>query len=164
MRCGCISASGSVFAWWRSCWRPAASLSATKPCGSGHANLASSSPTGSAGVRVVAGLSVPRPASRDAPSSNWKRSVQIRRIQTEPVDHSGQKPGLLEAGPAISRRHRVHDHQRSVDEDARLCRGQGRLALWRDDPANKGHQEPGAAGDLRDDCSKCQPQPAGQPR
>src|SRR5690242_1770412 len=34
--CGCISASRSVAAWWRSCWPPVASSAAMKPCGSGR--------------------------------------------------------------------------------------------------------------------------------
>jgi hypothetical protein len=46
-RSGCISGSRSGCVWWRSCWPPAASSSATKPCDSGRANSASSSPTGS---------------------------------------------------------------------------------------------------------------------
>src|SRR3984893_3658234 len=41
---GFISSSRLVSAWWRSCSLPAASSSATKPCGSGRANSASNSP------------------------------------------------------------------------------------------------------------------------
>jgi len=37
MLCGYISASRSGCAWWRSCWRPAASSSATKPSDNGRA-------------------------------------------------------------------------------------------------------------------------------
>src|SRR5438067_5266785 len=44
MPSGCTSAFRSGCAWWRSCWQPAASSSATKPCGSGRASSASPSP------------------------------------------------------------------------------------------------------------------------
>src|SRR5277367_4381124 len=43
--CGYISASRSGCAWWRSCWWPAASLSATKPSDNGRASSASRLPT-----------------------------------------------------------------------------------------------------------------------
>ena len=45
MACGYISASRSGCGWWRSCWRPAASSSATKPSDNGRASSASSLPT-----------------------------------------------------------------------------------------------------------------------
>ena len=59
------------------------------------------------------------------------------------------QPGLLEAGPALSRRRRIHDHPEPLDGDPRLYRRQVRhdLPLGGHDPAVEGHQEPSAAGD-----------------
>src|SRR6516162_11582964 len=57
----------------------------------------------------VPGLSVPCLAGADAPASNRHRPVQIRRIQAQRVHQGGEEPGLLEAGPTLSRRDRVHD-------------------------------------------------------
>ena len=78
--------------------------------------------------------------------------VQIRRVQAQRVHQGDAQPGLLEAGPALSRRHRIHHHQEPVDGDVGLHRRQVRhdVSLQRDDPADEGHQEPDAAGDLRD--------------
>ncbi len=64
---------------------------------------------------VYAGLSLPCVAARDAPASDRHRPLQIRRVQAERGDQGDEKPGLLEAGPALSRRHRIHDHQEPVD-------------------------------------------------
>ena len=65
--------------------------------------------------RVLADLSLPRAAARHAPASDRHRPVQIRRVQAERVHQGDAKPGLLEEGPALSRRHRVYDHQEPVD-------------------------------------------------
>ena len=62
---------------------------------------------------LVAGLSLPCFAARDAQPSDRHRPVQIRRIQAERVDQGDAKPRLLEEGPALSRRHRVYDHTRT---------------------------------------------------
>ena len=48
--------------------------------------------------------------------------VQICRVQAQPVDQGDAQPGLLEAGPALSRRRRVDDHPEPLDRDARLHR------------------------------------------
>src|SRR5712675_2010920 len=69
------------------------------------------------GFRLVAGLSLPCAAARHALSPDWYRPVQIRRVQAERVDKARQKPGILEKGPALSRRDRLHDHPQSVDGD-----------------------------------------------
>jgi len=41
--------------------------------------------------------------------------LQICRVQAERVDQGDAKRGLLEARPALSRRHRIYDHPQSVD-------------------------------------------------
>ncbi len=48
--------------------------------------------------------------ARHASSSDRHRPVQIRRVQAEPSNPDGEKPGVLEARAALSRRHRVADH------------------------------------------------------
>src|ERR1700732_5099667 len=62
-----------------------------------------------------------------------------------------RNPDYWKAGPALSRRRRIHDHPEPVDSDPRLHRRQVRhdLPLRGDHPAIEGHQDPGAAGDLR---------------
>ncbi len=62
-----------------------------------------------------------------------------------------RNPGLLEEGPPLSRRHRIHDHQEPFDRNSSVCRGQGRhdLAVFSAGPASEGRQEPGARRDLR---------------
>ena len=54
-----------------------------------------------------------------------------------------QEPGLLEEGPALSRRHRVHDHPEPLDRDPRLRRRQVRHDLpdRGDDPAAEGRED-----------------------
>ena len=97
-------------------------------------------------------------AARDAQPSDRHRPVQIRRVQAERGGPSGAKPGLLEAGPALSRRHRVAHHQGHRDAKPDLHRRQVRhlLALRHDGSVAGGRQEPGAAGDLRADGDECQ--------
>ena len=112
---------------------------------------AAAGPDHPARFRLFADLSLPRVAARHAHPSDRHRSVQIRRIQAERTDQGGAQPRLLETGPALPRRHRVHDRAEPLDRDPGLCRRQVRhdLALYPDRPAAKGHQEPGPAGDLR---------------
>ena len=50
------------------------------------------------------------PASRHAAASDRHGPVQIRRVQAERGGQDGAQPGLLEAGPALSRRHRMAHH------------------------------------------------------
>ena len=45
------------------------------------------------------------------------------------VDQGGAQPGLLEAGPALSRRHRIHDRAEPLDRDPGVCRRQVRYDL-----------------------------------
>ena len=73
---------------------------------------------------------------------------------------------LLEAGAALSRRHRIHDHPQPLDRDPRLHRRQVRpdLSLRGHRAADEGRQEPGAAGGLRAGAEQRQHQSAGQPR
>src|SRR6516164_9593401 len=91
------------------------------------------------------------------------RTVQIRRVQAKPVDHSGPQPGLLEAGTALSRRHRMDGYKRRVDSAARLHLRQDGFLPCRHNTAVEGRDEPGAAGGLQDDYGKRQPQSARQP-
>ena len=67
--------------------------------------------------------------ARDAHASDRHRPVQIRRVQAERIDQADPQPGLLEDGPALSRRHRVHDHPEPLDRDPRLRRRQVRHDL-----------------------------------
>ena len=64
------------------------------------------------------------PAAADAHPSDRHRPVQVRRVQAERIDPAGAQPGLLEAGPAVSRRDRVHHHPEPRDDDAGLGAGQ----------------------------------------
>ena len=50
------------------------------------------------------------PPARHAHPPDRHRALQIRRIQAERIHQGGQEPGLLEARPALSRRHRMDDH------------------------------------------------------
>src|ERR1700746_2236801 len=72
---------------------------------------------------VVSGLPVPCQPSRHAQQSARHRPVQICRIQAERIHQGDAQRGLLETGPALSRRHRVYDHQKPVDRDPGLRRG-----------------------------------------
>ena len=49
-----------------------------------------------AGFRLVADLSLPRPAARHAPASDRHRPVQIRRVQAERTHQGDAQSGLLE--------------------------------------------------------------------
>ena len=64
-----------------------------------------------------------------------------------------EEPGLLEAGPALSRRHRIHDHPEPLDRDAAFIAGKFDMTFPYEVsiPLLKDVQEPGAAGDLRAD-------------
>ena len=71
-------------------------------------------------LRLFADLSLSCAGGRDAAPSDRHRPVQIRRIQAERVHQGRAQPRLLEAGPALSRRHRVHDHPEPVDRASHL--------------------------------------------
>src|SRR5438874_1528764 len=76
-----------------------------------HEEAAAAGIAVAARLGLVAGLSLPCAAARHAYAPDRHRAVQIRRIQTERGGPHGTKFGLLEAGPALSRRHRVGNHQ-----------------------------------------------------
>ena len=101
---------------------------------------------------LVADLSVPRAGARDAAAPDRHRSVQVRRVQAERIHQGHKEPGLLEEGPALSRRHRFHDHARDRAAQPRLLRRRVRcrLALRRDPADARGLQGAGAERDLRD--------------
>ena len=73
--------------------------------------------------RILGDLSVPCKPSRHAPASDRHRPVQTQRFQAEGICQGRAQPGLLEAGPALSRRYRAHDYPGPGD------RGIG-LHLW----------------------------------
>ena len=80
-------------------------------------------------LRLFADLSVPCFGTRHAHLSDRHGAVQIRRIQAEPVDQGDAKPGLLETGPPLSRRHRVHNDSQPLDRDPGLRHRQVRHDL-----------------------------------
>ena len=72
MLCGYISASRSGCAWWRSCWRLAASSSATKPSDNGRASSASRLPTRSvAAFRGLATNGIWTRSCSKLPGKHW---------------------------------------------------------------------------------------------
>ena len=75
-----------------------------------------------AGLGLFAGLSLPLCRPRDAPASDRHRPLQVRRVQAQRAHQGGAQPGLLEAGPALSRRHRLHHRAEPLDRDPRLYR------------------------------------------
>ena len=77
-----------------------------------------------AGRRLLAGLSLPRAGRPDAHQADRHRALQVRRAEAERIDEGGAQSRLLEARPALSRRHRVHHHRQSRDLDAGLHRRQ----------------------------------------
>ena len=79
-----------------------------------------------------ADLSLPRDARRDAAAADRHRAVPLRRVQAERGDPRRAQQGLLEEGPAVSRRHRMEDHEEQLDRHAVLHRRHGRhdLALF----------------------------------
>ena len=91
-------------------------------------------------------LSLPCPAGQDAPGADRHRAVQVRRVQVQPEHQARAQPELLEEGPALSRRHRIHDHHQPLDDAAGLRLGQVRRHLpLRDHRAAGGRrQEPDA--------------------
>ena len=75
-------------------------------------------------------------------ASDRHRAVQVRRVQAERVDQDRPQPGLLEEGPALSRRDRIHDHAEPLDRDPGLRRRQVRPLRPGHpvDPADEGAQ------------------------
>ena len=54
-------------------------------------------------------------AGRHAHQADRHRSVQVRRVQGQRIHQAHPQPGLLEEGPAVSRRHRIHHHHQPLD-------------------------------------------------
>src|SRR5580704_8476293 len=120
---------------------------------------------GAARLGLRADLSVPHPGRADAPASDRHRAVQICRVQAQRAHDRDAQPGLLEAGAALSRRHRIHRDEGDRAARPRLLRRAARhgLALRRVDPDPEGLPRTGAAGDLRDDRGQCAAHDADQP-
>ena len=59
------------------------------------------------------------------------RAVQVRRVQVQRLDQARAQPRLLEAGAALSRRHRVAHRFQSRNPHPGLCRRRGRLHVRR---------------------------------
>jgi ABC-type transport system substrate-binding protein len=95
-------------------------------------------------------ISLPRVAARHAQPPDRHRPVQVCRIQAERGHPGDQKSGVLERGPALSRRYRMDNHKRCFDAKPRIYRRQGGyvLTLWRNDPDPERHKEPIATSNL----------------
>src|ERR1700746_2957867 len=63
--------------------------------------------------------------------SDRHRPVQIRRLQAERIYQGDAQSGLLEEGPTLSRRHRVHGYTQSIDDYIGLHRRQLRPDIRR---------------------------------
>src|SRR4029077_3200281 len=100
--------------------------------------------------RVLADLSLPRAVTRHAQAPDRYRTVQIHRVQAERVYQGNTKSRLLEEGPALSRRHRVYDHQEPVDgrPGARFRKVRHGLSIQPHGSAAQGREESDAAGDV----------------
>jgi len=79
--------------------------------------------------RLLAGLSLPCFATRNAYKADRHRPVQVCRVQAQRSHQGCQEPGLLEEGPASAGRHRVYDHKGSVDAASGVYRRQVRHDL-----------------------------------
>jgi peptide/nickel transport system substrate-binding protein len=73
---------------------------------------------------------LPRFATRDADPTDRDGPLQIRRVQAERVDQSHAQPGVLEKGPALSGRHRIHDHQNVSTGVLAFVAGKFDLTSW----------------------------------
>ena len=106
---------------------------------------------GAARLRLYADLSLPCLAGGHAHPPDRHRAVQVRRVQGQRIDQADPQPGLLEEGPALSRRHRVHHHPEPLDRDPRLHRRQVRHDVpdRSVDSAAEGRQIAGAERGLR---------------
>ena len=60
------------------------------------------------------------PPPEHAAHADRHRAVQVRRVQRQPGHQGHPQPELLEAGPALSRWRRVHDHPQPLDGDPGL--------------------------------------------
>ena len=75
---------------------------------------------------LVAGLSLPCAGQGHAHQADRHRPVQICRVPPQRGDQDRPQPGLLETGPALSRRHRMADHAGNGDPQPRVHRRQAR--------------------------------------
>ena len=83
----------------------------------------------SARLRLFADLSLPRVAARNAHCTRSAPGRSNLSCSSRTSTSGSSESGLLEAGPALSRRHRVHDHSEPLDRDTRVCRRQARHDL-----------------------------------
>jgi len=97
-----------------------------------------------------ASLSLPCQSTRHAPAPGRHRPLQICRIQAERGDPGNPQPGLLEAGPALPRRHRVPYHQESGDPTTGAGQRRYRYdpSIFSDPGAAEGGHVAGAAREL----------------
>ena len=115
---------------------------------------------------LYADLRLPRHRGGAAHQPGRHRPVQVRRAEAERVDQAHEESGLLEEGPALSRRHRIHHHPEPLDRDPRLRRRQVRHDVPDRgvDPAAQGREVAVAAGGVRDRADQRLRQPDHQPR
>ena len=111
-------------------------------------------------------LSLPCAAGADAAPSDRHRSVQVRRVQEQRAGEAGEERRLLEARPALSRRHRVLDHRQPGDAHAGLHRRPCRHDVpdRRHRAAAQGPEEVGAGGAMHAAAAGRELQPDHQPR
>ena len=109
--------------------------------------------SGAARFGSIADLSLPCVAGADAAAPDRHRAVQVRRVQAERVDQGGEEPGLLETGPALSRRHRIHDHPEPLDRVLGFVAGKFDMTFPTEItvPLMQDIAQPGAERDLRAD-------------
>ena len=117
-------------------------------------------------IRLHADLRLPRHSRRAAHQPDRHRTVQVRRAEAERVDQAREEPGLLEEGPALSRRHRIHDHPEPLDRDPRFRRRQVRHHVpdRGHDPAAQGREGAGTERRMRARTDQRLDQPDHQPR
>src|SRR5262245_57594090 len=115
---------------------------------------------------VALHLRRPQPALLALLASGYSPSVQVRGVQAERVDQDYAQLGLLEEGPSLSRRHRVHHHPQSVDCDSCLHCRQVRHDLpdRGDHSASQGRKIASAASRVFSQPDQRQHQPHCQPR
>ncbi len=116
-----------------------------------QSEAAAAGAAGAARLRLYAGLSLPRLARRHAHQADRHRPVQIRRVQGQRIHQARPQSGLLEEGPAASRRHRIHHHHQPVDRHSRLYLRPVRHDVPDRslDPAAQGRPEAVAEGGVR---------------
>ena len=117
-------------------------------------------------IGLLADLPLPRPDRPDADAAGRHRAVQVRLVRAVRARQAGAQHGLLEAGTALSRRHRVHHRHQLTDGAAELPRRPLRhhFPLGGDDPAAPRSATAFVEGGMRDHVDEQQHQPAGQSR